>query len=164
MKKYDIFISYRRNLGAETAKHLRDVLQAKGYRVFFDTDTLSSGNFNTELLRVIEECSDFSFSISLNHTYFQYCRYFLSQIENKERSAEEYLPLPPAPARLSFDSMDINLRMSSVYNLLSLRVKLHLMGLDYRSKEEAGGMALKSNEAWWYLNRCGQDIVLRKEG
>ena len=46
MKKYDIFISYRRNLGAETAKHLRDVLQAKGYRVFFDTDTLSSGNFN----------------------------------------------------------------------------------------------------------------------
>ena len=59
MKKYDIFISYRRDTGAETAKHLRDMLTAKGCRVFFDTDSLRSGDFNTELLRVIDECKDF---------------------------------------------------------------------------------------------------------
>ena len=59
MKAYDIFISYRRKEGADTAKHLRDVLTSKGYRVFFDTDSLRSGDFNTELLRVIEECKDF---------------------------------------------------------------------------------------------------------
>ena len=59
MKKYDIFISYRREGGADAAKHLRDVLSQKGYRVFFDTDSLRSGDFNRELLRVIGECSDF---------------------------------------------------------------------------------------------------------
>ena len=48
-KKYDIFISYRRDGGAETAKHLRDILTAKGYSVFFDTDSLRNGTFNQEL-------------------------------------------------------------------------------------------------------------------
>lgn len=64
MKKYDIFISYRRDGGAQTAKHLRDMLSAKGYRVFFDTDSLRSGDFNKELLRVIEECRDFIIILS----------------------------------------------------------------------------------------------------
>lgn len=56
---YDIFISYRRDGGAETAKHLRDILTERGYRVFFDTDSLRSGNFNLTLLDVIESCTDF---------------------------------------------------------------------------------------------------------
>ena len=55
---YDIFISYRRAGGAETAKHLRDVLTERGYRVFFDTDSLRSGNFNQKLFDVIESCKD----------------------------------------------------------------------------------------------------------
>ena len=42
--EYDVFISYRRDGGAETAKHLRDVLTERGYRVFFDTDSLRSGD------------------------------------------------------------------------------------------------------------------------
>ena len=59
MKKYDVFIGYRRETGAETAKHLRDILKARGYRVFFDTDTLSAGNFDEELLRTVKECDDY---------------------------------------------------------------------------------------------------------
>ncbi|MBR3235087.1 MAG: toll/interleukin-1 receptor domain-containing protein [Atopobiaceae bacterium] len=55
---YDIFISYRRAGGAETAKHLRDVLTERGYRVFFDTDSLQSGNFNKKLFDVIDSCKD----------------------------------------------------------------------------------------------------------
>ena len=64
MKKYNVFISYRRENGAELAKHLKDVLQAKGYQVFFDTDTLSSGNFDSQLFSVIEQCEDFVIILS----------------------------------------------------------------------------------------------------
>ncbi|MCR5521674.1 MAG: toll/interleukin-1 receptor domain-containing protein [Lachnospiraceae bacterium] len=63
---YDIFISYRRENGASTAKHLRDILTSKGYRVFFDTDSLRSGDFNRELLDVIKGCTDFIIILSPN--------------------------------------------------------------------------------------------------
>ena len=63
---YDIFISYRRENGASTAKHLRDILTSKGYRVFFDTDSLRSGDFNRELLDVIKKCTDFIIILSPN--------------------------------------------------------------------------------------------------
>ena len=57
--KYDIFISYRRRGGYETAKHLYDLLSRDGYKVSFDIDTLRSGDFDTELLKRIDECNDF---------------------------------------------------------------------------------------------------------
>ena len=56
---YDIFLSYRRDGGAETAKHLRDTLTERGYSVFLDVESLRAGAFNTELYRVIEHCTDF---------------------------------------------------------------------------------------------------------
>lgn len=57
--KYDIFISYRREGGYDTAKHLNDLLVRDGYRVSFDIDTLRNGDFDTQLLTRIEECQDF---------------------------------------------------------------------------------------------------------
>lgn len=57
-KKYDIFISYRRKGGYETAKHLNDLLVRDGYRVSFDIDTLRSGNFDTQLYERIDQCKD----------------------------------------------------------------------------------------------------------
>lgn len=57
--KYDIFISYRRKGGFETAKHLYDLLSRDGYSVSFDIDTLRNGDFDTALLSRIEECTDF---------------------------------------------------------------------------------------------------------
>ena len=57
--KYDIFISYRRKGGFETAKHLYDLLSRDGYYVSFDIDTLRNGDFDTALLGRIEECTDF---------------------------------------------------------------------------------------------------------
>ena len=59
MRKYDIFFSYRREGGSETAKHLRDTLTEKGYRVFLDVESLRAGQFNTELYRIIEQSTDF---------------------------------------------------------------------------------------------------------
>ena len=59
MMKYDIFISYRRIGGFETAKHLYDLLRSDGYKVSFDIDTLRNGDFDVALLKRVEECTDF---------------------------------------------------------------------------------------------------------
>jgi len=68
---HDIFISYRRKGGYETAKHLYDLLTRDGYKVSFDIDTLRSGDFDTELLKRIDECKDFI--IVLNKGAFDRC-------------------------------------------------------------------------------------------
>ena len=59
MSKYDVFISYRREGGQDTARIIRDELRAKGFRVFFDVEALRSGKFNEQLLDTIQECNDF---------------------------------------------------------------------------------------------------------
>ena len=56
--KYDIFISYRRDGGEYTARILCDRLQDMGYRVFFDVESLRSGEFNTRLYNAIDSCKD----------------------------------------------------------------------------------------------------------
>lgn len=62
--KHDVFISYRRDGGEYTAKILRDRLGELGYAVFFDVESLRSGDFNTRLYSVIEECKDFILVLS----------------------------------------------------------------------------------------------------
>ena len=59
MQKYDVFISYRRDGGDVTAKHLRDALTERGYRVFLDVESLRNGPFNEALYEVIENTKDF---------------------------------------------------------------------------------------------------------
>lgn len=61
---YDVFISYRRNGGEHTAKIIRDRLSELGYNVFFDVESLRSGNFNEKLYSVIDECRDFILILS----------------------------------------------------------------------------------------------------
>lgn len=56
--EYDVFISYRRDGGEHLAKMLRDSLTERGYRVFFDVESLRSGEFNKALYNVIENCKD----------------------------------------------------------------------------------------------------------
>jgi hypothetical protein len=57
--RYDIFISYRREGGYDTAKHLNDLLVHDGYRVSFDIDTLRNGDFDEQLYDRIDQCEDF---------------------------------------------------------------------------------------------------------
>lgn len=59
MKKNNIFISYRRDGGEYTARMLHDKLTQLGYRVFYDIESMRSGDFNNHLYQVIEECDDF---------------------------------------------------------------------------------------------------------
>lgn len=58
MKKYDIFISYRRS-SYETANLIATRLKSAGYSVFFDMESLRSGKFNEQLFEVIDNCKDF---------------------------------------------------------------------------------------------------------
>ncbi|WP_308223546.1 TIR domain-containing protein [uncultured Prevotella sp.] len=58
-KPYDIFISYRRNGGYETARHIYDLLKRDGYSDSFDQDNLMNGNFDKALLDRIAKCKDF---------------------------------------------------------------------------------------------------------
>jgi uncharacterized caspase-like protein len=53
-----VFISYRRDGGAEIARLIRDDLQRRGHRVFMDVEDLRSGPFNTALLAEIESATD----------------------------------------------------------------------------------------------------------
>lgn len=58
-KKYDIFISYRRAGGFESANLIAEKLKSMGHSVFFDVESLRSGKFNEQLYGVIEQCKDF---------------------------------------------------------------------------------------------------------
>ncbi len=64
MKKYDIFISYRRVGGYETAKHLFDMLTKDGFSVSLDIDTLLNGDFDTAIYNIIDSCKDFIIILS----------------------------------------------------------------------------------------------------
>ena len=57
--QYDIFISYRREGGFETARLLYDHLTRCGYKVFFDLESLRSGKFNKQLYGQISACKDY---------------------------------------------------------------------------------------------------------
>lgn len=62
--KYDVFISYRRSDGFETAQLIYYRLETAGYRVAFDMETLRSGKFDEQLYEYIDNCNDFILVVS----------------------------------------------------------------------------------------------------
>lgn len=63
-KKYDIFISYRRAGGIDSAVALQSLLHRMHYRVFLDVDGLHNGRFDESLLKHIHDCKDFLLVLS----------------------------------------------------------------------------------------------------
>ncbi|MDR1830091.1 MAG: toll/interleukin-1 receptor domain-containing protein [Candidatus Fibromonas sp.] len=59
MSNFNIFISYRRKGGFDTAKLIYDRLRMDGYSVSFDIDTLENGDFGNELEKRVKKCKDF---------------------------------------------------------------------------------------------------------
>jgi hypothetical protein len=55
----DIFISYRRDTGAELAELVKKDLVSRGYSVFKDTHDLKAGHWQEDLRRQITACMDF---------------------------------------------------------------------------------------------------------
>ena len=57
-KKYDVFISYRRESGAQLASLLKVYLEVRGLSAFLDVTSLGGGKFDEVLLKVIGQCSN----------------------------------------------------------------------------------------------------------
>lgn len=70
-QRFDIFISYRREGGYDTAQLLYDRLTQMRYRVSFDLETLRGGKFNTQLYQRIEQCSDVLVILSKDSLYLR---------------------------------------------------------------------------------------------
>lgn len=62
--KYDIFISYRRDGGAQYARTLQLMLEKKGYRVFLDYDELKDGVFSATLEEAIRNSTIYMIVLS----------------------------------------------------------------------------------------------------
>lgn len=62
--QYDIFISYRREGGAQYARILQLMLQQRGYRVFLDYDELTDGVFSDHIKTAIKESPIFMLVLS----------------------------------------------------------------------------------------------------
>ena len=70
-KRYDIFVSYRRVGGFETAQLLSDRLTKLGYRVFFDLDTMRSGDFSEQIYGVIDHCKDVVVIVTTERVFWE---------------------------------------------------------------------------------------------
>ena len=62
--KYDIFISYRRDGGAQYARILQLMLIQRGYKVFLDYDELTDGIFSESIRAAIKEAPVFMLVLS----------------------------------------------------------------------------------------------------
>jgi hypothetical protein len=61
---YDVFISYRRAHGSESARLIRAELQHYGLRIFLDVDDLRPGNFEEEILQRIANTPNYIIILS----------------------------------------------------------------------------------------------------
>lgn len=62
--RYDIFISYRREGGAQYARTLQLMLERKGYKVFLDYDELTDGQFSAKIDEAIRNSTIFVIVLS----------------------------------------------------------------------------------------------------
>ena len=64
INKYDIFISYRRDGGAQYARILQLMLIQRGYKVFLDYDELTDGIFSDKIKAAIKDAPVFMLVLS----------------------------------------------------------------------------------------------------
>ena len=65
-KKYDVFISYRRESGSQLASLLKVYLEVRGLSTFLDVTSLGGGKFDEALLTVIRQCMNVVVVLSPN--------------------------------------------------------------------------------------------------
>lgn len=63
---YDIFISYRREGGADKARILKTELEKRGFKVFLDFDELKDGIFDQRIMHAIKSAPIFMILLSQN--------------------------------------------------------------------------------------------------
>ena len=98
MKKYDVFISYRRQGGRSYARILQQALERRGYRCFFDYDSLQDGEFNEEIYGAIKAAPNFL--LVLTDGALERCRnegdWVRIEIEQAQRFKKKIIPVVPS--------------------------------------------------------------------
>lgn len=64
MESCQIFISYRRDGGADISGRIKDRLELLGYKVFYDITSMNSGTFDKQIIHAISSCADFLLILS----------------------------------------------------------------------------------------------------
>lgn len=98
MKKYDVFISYRRQGGRDCARILQQALERRGYRCFFDYDSLQDGEFNVDIYDAIKTTPNFL--LVLTDGALERCRnaedWVRIEIEHAQRFKKKIIPVVPS--------------------------------------------------------------------
>lgn len=110
---YDVFISYRRNTGADDARLLQQALKARGFEVFFDYDSLRDGKFDDGILEAIDAAP--VFVMLLSEGSLDRCAeegdWVRAEIERALAKGGRIIPVAPSSQRWSFpDNLPASLR------------------------------------------------------
>lgn len=97
MKKYDVFISYRRVGGKEKARPLKSELEKRGYKVFLDFDDLKDSVFDKRIMDAIDEAP--IFLIILSEHSLDRCKneddWVRKEIEYANKKNKHFVPVNP---------------------------------------------------------------------
>ncbi|MCL2208066.1 MAG: TIR domain-containing protein [Fibromonadales bacterium] len=110
-QRYDIFISYRRKGGVETARLVDIKLREQGYYVSFDIDTLGKGKFTDTLRTRLQGCIDFM--VIFEPSYYE--RFF------EPGSLDEKGNIKPDAKLVSQDTLNEDWCYLELKNALTLR-------------------------------------------
>jgi len=95
--KYDIFISYRRDGGAQYARILQLELEKRGYKVFLDYEELTDGVFGDNIKEAIREAPVFMMVLSAH--YLDRCRnegdWVREEIMLAVKQGKHFIPINP---------------------------------------------------------------------
>lgn len=95
--KYDIFISYRRDGGAQYARILQLELEKRGYKVFLDYEELTDGVFGDNIKEAIREAPIFMMVLSAH--YFDRCKnegdWVREEIMLAIKQQKHFIPINP---------------------------------------------------------------------
>lgn len=95
--KYDIFISYRRDGGAQYARILQLELEKRGYRVFLDYEELTDGVFGDNIKEAIREAPIFMMVLSAH--YLDRCKnerdWVREEIMLATKQQKHFIPVNP---------------------------------------------------------------------
>lgn len=95
--KYDIFISYRRDGGAQYARILQLELEKRGYKVFLDYEELTDGVFGDNIKEAINEAPIFMMVLSAH--YLDRCKnegdWVREEIMLAIKQQKHFIPINP---------------------------------------------------------------------
>ncbi len=110
---YDVFISYRRKTSVDDARLLQQALKARGYKVFFDYESLRVGKFNEKIFEAIDEAP--VFILMLAQGSLDECAnrgdWVRAEIERAICNGRQIIPVSSSVQNLSFpDYLPTSLR------------------------------------------------------